>query len=53
MNIIPKEKIVAAVERCLALHGDHEAAIEAVAQSMHLSVETVLECIEAKQESAC
>jgi hypothetical protein len=46
MNIIPKEKIVAAVERCLALHGDHEAAIEAVAQSMHLSVETVRECIE-------
>ena len=46
MNIIPKEKITAAVARCLALHGDKEEAIEAVAQSMHLSVETVRECVE-------
>ena len=46
MNIIPKEKIVAAVERCMALHGDKEKAVEAVAQSMHLPVETVLECVE-------
>ena len=46
MNIIPKEKIVAAVERCLALHNDKEKAIEAVAQSLHLPVEVVRECVE-------
>lgn len=46
MNIIPKQKISDAVARCLALHDDLEAAIEAVAQSMHLSAETVRECME-------
>ena len=44
--ITSKQQIAAAVARCLALHGDQEAAIEAVAQSMHLSVETVRECWE-------
>lgn len=44
--ITSKTQIAAAVARCLALHGDQEAAIEAVAQSMHLSVETVRECVE-------
>lgn len=46
MNIIPKQKIADAVARCLALHDDLEAAIEAVAQSMHLTVETVRECLD-------
>jgi hypothetical protein len=44
--IISKTQIAAAVACCLALHGDQEAAIEAVAQSMHLTVETVRECVE-------
>ena len=44
--IISKTQIAGAVARCLALHGDHEAAIEAVAQSLHLPVETVRECVE-------
>ena len=43
--IISKQRIADAVARCLALHDDQEAAIEAVAQSMHLSVETVRECV--------
>lgn len=43
--IVSKQQIADAV-RCLALHGDQEAAIEAVAQAMHLSVETVRECVE-------
>lgn len=44
--IVSKQQIADAVARCLALHGDQEAAIEAVAQSMHLTVETVRECVE-------
>lgn len=44
--IVSKSQIAEAVARCLALHGDQEAAIEAVAQSMHLTVETVRECVE-------
>lgn len=44
--IISKTQIAAAVARCLALHGDQEAAIEAVAQSLHLTAETVRECVE-------
>ena len=46
MNIIPRQKIEAAVLRCLAMGSDLDEAIEAVAQSLHLPVETVLECIE-------
>ena len=46
MNIIPKQQIADAVARCLALHDCLEAAIEAVAQAMHLSTETVRECWE-------
>lgn len=44
--IIPKQQIAAAVACYLELHGDQEAAIEAVAQAMHLSIETVQECWE-------
>ena len=44
--IVSKSQIADAVARCLALHGDIDAAVEAVAQSMHLSVETVRECVE-------
>lgn len=44
--IVTKQQIAEAVDRCLALHGDIDAAIEAVAQSMHLAVETVRECVE-------
>lgn len=44
--ITSKIQISAAVAHSLALHGDQEAAIEAVAQDMHLSVETVRECVE-------
>lgn len=46
--ITSKTQIAAAVAHSLALHGDEEAAIEAVAQSMHLTVETVRECVEEK-----
>ena len=44
--IVTKQQIAEAVDRCLALHGDIDAAIVAVAQSMHLTVETVRECVE-------
>lgn len=44
--IVTKQQIAEAVYRCLALHGDIDAAVEAVAQSMHLAVETVRECVE-------
>lgn len=44
--IIPKTQIAAAVTRCLEQLGDPEAAIETVAQEMHLAVETVRECVE-------
>ena len=47
--IISKQRIAAAVERCLALHDDLAAAIEAVAQSMHLKPETVRECLEIEE----
>ena len=43
--IVSKSQIAEAVARCLALHGDIDAAVEAVAQSMHLAVETVRECL--------
>lgn len=43
--IIKKARVAAAVKRCLALHDDLDAAIEAVAQAMHLTPATVLECL--------
>lgn len=50
--IISKQQIAAAVERCLALDPDLDRAIESVAQSLHLTVETVRDCVEAEQETA-
>ena len=44
--IISKSRIAAAVERCLVLDPDLDRAIESVAQAMHLTSETVRECVD-------
>ena len=45
MTIITKEKVIEAYKRALALGGCAEAAINAVAQSPALPVETVAEWV--------
>ena len=37
--IIPKSKVIEAVARCLAMNDDLDAAIESVAQALHLTPE--------------
>ncbi len=50
--IIPKSKVLEAVARCLAMNDDIDAAIEAVAQSLHLTPDTVRECMATEPEAA-
>lgn len=50
--IIPKSKVIEAVTRCLAMNDDLEAAIESVAQAMHLTTDTVRECVATNLEAA-
>ncbi len=50
--IIPKSKVIEAVARCLAMNDDLDAAIESVAQAMHLTPDTVRECVQTEQAAA-
>lgn len=50
--IIPKSQVLEAVKRCLAMNNDFDTAIEAVAQSLHLTPDTVRECLATDLEAA-
>lgn len=50
--IIPKSKVIEAVARCLAMNDNLDAAIESVAQAMHLTPDTVRECVATTLEAA-
>lgn len=50
--IIPKSQVLEAVKRCLAMNDNLDAAIEAVAQSLHLTPDTVRECLATDLEAA-
>ncbi len=50
--IIPKHQVLEAVARCLAMDDNLDAAIEAVAQTLHLTPDTVRECLTTEQEAA-
>ena len=50
--IIPKSQVLEAVKRCLAMNDNLDAAIEAVAQSLHLTPDTVRECVATTLEAA-
>lgn len=50
--IIPKSQVLEAVKRCLAMNDNLDAAIDAVAQSLHLTPDTVRECLATDLEAA-
>ena len=50
--IVPKSKVLEAVARCLAIDHDLDAAIESVAQALHLTADTVRECVQTQQAAA-
>lgn len=50
--IIPKSKVIEAVARCLAMTDDLDAAIESVAQALHLTPDTVRECVATTLDAA-
>lgn len=50
--ITPKSKVIEAVVRCLAMNDDFDVAIESVAQALHLTPDTVRECVATTLEAA-
>ena len=50
--IIPKSKVIEAVARCLAMNDNLDAAVESVAQALHLTPDTVRECVATTLEAA-
>ena len=50
--IIPKSKVIEAVARCLAIDDDLDAAVESVAQALHLTPDTARECVATTLEAA-
>ena len=52
MTITTREAVVAAVARTLMLGATQDEAIATVAQALHLSPETVAECLQGKELAA-